>query len=139
MLIGDIQHFCANTHQILSLVGWVLTIFKLAIPIIIIAIGIVDLGKAAVSSKPEEIKKSVGSLLWRLVGGIAIFFLPLIILTIFGWATGYNSSTNALGTSTIKAHDNVNAREVSDWEICKSCILAPMDDKCAYAVGSYDN
>ena len=57
MLMGaGSETFCANTHEILGLVGWALTIFKIIIPLVIIALGLIDLGKAAVSSKPEEIK-----------------------------------------------------------------------------------
>lgn len=136
LLLGGIEGFCANTHQILALVGWVLMIFKITIPLIIIVIGIIDLGKAAVSSKPEEIKKSVGSLLWRLVGGIAIFFLPLLIMTIFGWATGYNdTATSALGKSKV----NGVSGYVNDWEICKKCIVNPGDVYCTNAIGTFDN
>ena len=135
LFLGAMTNFCANTHKILSLVGWVLTIFKIAIPVIIIIIGLVDLGKAAVSSKPEEIKKSVGSLLWRLVGGIAIFFVPTIVLLIFGWATNLGSATDALGKSTVTGE----SQPVPDWEICKACILSPNSHLCKDAVGEYDD
>ena len=122
-LLGEITNFCTNTHQILSLVGWALTIFKIAIPLLIIIIGLVDLGKAAVSSKPEEIKKSVGSLLWRLIGGISIFFVPLIVMTVFGWVSGYSSAQS----------------EINDWDVCYKCIVSPGNSVCKNAVSPYDN
>lgn len=134
LFLGDLTNFCANSHKILGLVGWALTIFKIAIPLIIIIIGLVDLGKAAVSSKPEEIKKSVTSLLWRLVGGIAIFFIPTIVLMIFGWTTNLGSETGALGKSQV-----IDVGEVPDWNICKACILAPYTKNCVNAQGSYDD
>ena len=122
-MLGAITNFCTNTHQVLSIVGWALVIFKIAIPLIIIVIGLIDLGKAAVSSKPEEIKKCVGSLLWRLIGGIAIFFLPTIIMTIFGWISGYSSTQS----------------QITDWDVCYRCIVSPGDKVCADARGQYDN
>ena len=123
LLLGAISNFCTNTHQILSLVGWILVVFKIAIPLIIIVIGLIDLGKAAVSSKPEEIKKSVGSLVWRLIGGIAIFFVPMIVMTIFGWISGYSSTQS----------------QITDWNVCYRCIVSPGDRVCSEARGQYDN
>lgn len=122
MLMGAANEtFCADTHQILGIVGWALTIFKIVIPLIIIALGLLDLGKAAVSSKPEEIKKSAMSLVWRLVGGIIIFFIPTIIMLVFGFVTKFS-----------------DAQKHVDWNVCYKCITAPWDSTCANASGSYD-
>lgn len=112
--------FCANTHEILGLVGWALTIFKIVIPLIIIALGLLDLGKAAVSSKPEEIKKSAQSLMWRLVGGIVIFFIPTIIMLVFGFVARFGDSKAQV-----------------DFDICYKCITAPWDGACANAKSEY--
>ena len=111
LLLGAVN-FCTQTAELLRLIGWVLTFFKIAIPLIIIVIGLVDLGKAAVSSKPEEIKKSVGSLVWRIIGGVAIFFVPMLVLAIFRLVSGYNEAESS----------------VSDWNVCYDCIITP--SKC---------
>lgn len=112
--------FCANTHEILGLVGWALTIFKIVIPLIIIALGLIDLGKAAVSSKPEEIKKSAQSLVYRLAGGILIFFVPTIIMLVFGFVGRFSETQNQI-----------------DWNICYQCITAPWNPDCANAQSEY--
>ncbi len=112
--------FCRNTHEILGLVGWALTIFKVVIPLIIIALGLIDLGKAAVSSKPEEIKKSATSLVYRLAGGILIFFIPTIIMLVFGFVGRFGDAQNQL-----------------DWDVCYKCITAPWDGICANAKSDY--
>ncbi len=121
MLMGaGSETFCANTHEILGLVGWALTIFKIIIPLVIIALGLIDLGKAAVSSKPEEIKKSAQSLMWRLIGGIIIFFVPTIIMLVFGFVGRFGDAQNQI-----------------DWDICYKCITAPWDGVCANAQSEY--
>ncbi len=54
MLLGaafNLQTFCTEAKEILTFVGWALTIFKVAIPFIIIAYGIMDLGKAVTAAK----------------------------------------------------------------------------------------
>ena len=105
--------FCSDTHEILGLVGWALTIFKIVIPLIIIALGLIDLGKAAVSSKPEEIKKSATSLAWRIAGGILIFFIPTIVMLVFGFVSKFSDSQSQV-----------------DWNVCYKCITAPWDSTC---------
>ena len=101
-------NICANAREILSLVGVILTVFKIAIPIIIIAIGMFDLGKAALSSKPEEIKKQATSLLWRFVGGVFIFFLPSIIMLLFRLIGPWGP-----------------VEQQTDYPICYSCVVHP--------------
>lgn len=113
LLIGaGAKTFCHDTHEILALVGWALTIFKIVIPLIIIALGLLDLGKAAVSSKPEEIKKSAQSLMWRLIGGIVIFFIPTIIMVVFGFVTKFGDDKGAV-----------------DFDKCYTCITAPWSNQ----------
>lgn len=122
MLLGKgAATFCADTHQLLGIVGWALTIFKIIIPLVIIGLGLLDLGKAAVSSKPEEIKKTATGLLWRLVGGIVIFFIPTIIMLAFGFVNKFADATAQM-----------------DFNVCYKCITAPWAVECANAQGSYD-
>ena len=111
LLIGDASNFCHSASEILQIIGWVLTVIKIGIPLIIIALGLIDLGKAAISSKPEEIKKSATGLVWRFVGGIAIFFIPAIVMTIFGMVGKFN--------------DIKDDTQKSDFNTCYTCITAP--------------
>ncbi len=113
LLIGDITTFCRETFEILQLVGWALTVFKVVIPLIIIALGLIDLGKAAVSSKPEEIKKSATSLAWRVAGGIIIFFIPTIVMVVFGFVGKFDENTGQ-----------------TDYDVCKTCITSPWSNGC---------
>ena len=53
------MNFCASTANIWQLIGYVLLVFKIVIPILLIVFGMLDLGKAVVASKDDEIKKSI--------------------------------------------------------------------------------
>lgn len=110
MLLGsfDLGEFCGATKEVLTYVGWALTIVKVAIPLIIIAYGIMDLGKAVTASKEEETKAAAKRLLYRAIAGVAIFFVPSIILWLFGTIGDFE-----------KASDG--------WSTCKSAILTPWD------------
>ena len=90
MLIMD-PSFCTDLAPIWQIVGWVLWVFKIAIPIIIIIFGMIDLGKAVVASKDDEIKKSVKSLVMRAIAGVIIFFIPTIIGAIFSLVAEFGS------------------------------------------------
>ncbi len=96
------EYFCSETIQIWSLVGTVVTILKIGIPLIIIVMAIIDLGKAAVSSKPEDVTKAFGTLVKRLIAGLVIFFIPTIVNLVFGLIDDFDEGT--------------------DYGICSACV-----------------
>ena len=98
--------FCTQVKSIMQIIGYVLTIIKVAIPFIIIAYGIMDLAKAVVASKEDEIKTGAKRLLWRAVAGIAIFFVPNLVIWLFGTITEYTAGAG-------------------QFETCQKCLLTP--------------
>lgn len=100
--------FCNASADIWQVVGWILLIFKIVIPIILIILGMIDLGKAVVASKDDEIKKAVKSLAMRGIAAVVIFFVPTIIGLIMGLVGNFSSSG---------AED--------DYNVCKKCITNP--------------
>ena len=76
----DIDTFCTGTVQgVFTTLGWVFFFLKILIPIILIVFGSIDFGKAMLSSKDDEIKKSAKTLVMRAIAGIIIFFIPTIL------------------------------------------------------------
>ena len=82
--------FCYKTAIIWQVVGYVFLIAKIVIPIILIILGMVDLGKAVISSDDKAISKAAKSLLMRTIAAIAIFFIPTIIKLAFEFVAGFN-------------------------------------------------
>lgn len=117
MLIMD-PSICSSLAPIWQIIGWVLWVFKIAIPIVIIVLGMIDLGKAVVASKDDEIKKSVKSLVMRAIAGIVIFFIPTLIGAIFSLVGEFRDDT---------AYKN-------EYKICSECITHPGDNTCEDAV-----
>ena len=70
---------------------------QIGIPIILIVLGMFDLGKAVVASKEDEIKNAQKLLIKRFVYAIAIFFVFFVVQTIFQ-VVG-SSGAGATGTS----------------------------------------
>lgn len=98
MLGFSLSDFCTQTRDILSFVGWILTIFKIAIPFIIIIYGIIDLGKAVTASKEDETKAAAKRLAYRAAAGVAIFFIPSLVLWLFGTISDFSESSNGFET-----------------------------------------
>ena len=71
--------FCTETIDIWRLVGKILGVFKIVIPLLVIIYGMIDLGKAVVASKDDEIKKAAKQLFIRVIAGICIFFVPTVV------------------------------------------------------------
>lgn len=116
MLIMAKPMICSDLWEIWQIIGWVLWIFKIVIPIIIILFGMIDLGKAVVASKDDEIKKSVKSLVMRAISGIIIFFIPTIVGLIFSIVNDF---------SEVKG----------EYDVCAACVTDP--GGCETAVKNY--
>ncbi len=111
---GSSEGFCAGTANVWQVVGIVLLVFKIVIPILLIIWGMLDLGKAVIASKDDEIKKAVKSLAMRAVAAVVIFFIPTIVSVVMGMISNFSDS---------------GAKD--DWEVCRACISNPNDPECS--------
>lgn len=103
----DISSFCSQMKDVVQLVGYILLIFKIAIPLLIIGFGVFDFGKAVVAEKEDEIKKQTKRLIYRVVAGLVIFLIPNIILWIF--------------TTFVDDY----SRDSQNFKTCETCFLHP--------------
>lgn len=106
------EGFCANTANVWQIVGYVMLVFRIAIPILLIVYGAIDLGKAVIASKDDEIKKATKGLTMRAIAAVVIFLIPTIVTFIFGMVSGFSQNASA------------------DFEICRACITGPNTETC---------
>ena len=85
----DASTFCQETATVWQFIGWILFVFKIVIPILLILFGMIDLGKAVVSSDEKAIKTATTTLVKRAIAAVVIFFIPTIVSAIFGIVTGF--------------------------------------------------
>ncbi len=64
---------------IVGIVRAIYTLIKIAIPLILIIMGMLDLGKAVISQKEDEIKKQQGIFIKRLISAALVFFVFAIV------------------------------------------------------------
>ncbi len=72
-------NYCKSLEPILHLIKSVIDLLKFLIPIGLILFGIIDLGKAVIASKEDEMKKAQGVLLKRFIYAVAVFFVFTLV------------------------------------------------------------
>lgn len=108
---------CGNLAPLLRLVGYVVTIFKIVIPLLLIVFGMLDVGKSVVVGKPDEVTKNLKSFAMRCVAAVLVFFIPSIVGVVLDAvaATEQNSS----GDTTV----NGQAVDAKGWRCCWDYVL----------------
>ena len=102
--------------QITSLI---ITIIEIGVPVLLIVFGMLDLGKAVMAQKEDEIKKAQQTFLKRLLSAALVFFVIMIVQVIFNLVAGNNDG------------------EKEDIWDCVSCFISgPTDDAKDAAKGN---
>ena len=71
----------------------VVTLIKIAVPILLVIFGMVDLGKAVMSNDEKEMKSAQTRLIKRILYAVLIFFIIAIVQWIFGVLDNNGNST----------------------------------------------
>ena len=95
----------------MRLVGYLVHAIWIGIPILLIIFGMIDLGKAVIASKEDEVKKATKAFGKRFIYAVGVFAVVWIVTTVFSLVAG-------LGIK------DVNEATVSSWQGCWACIKA---------------
>lgn len=68
-----------NLAPLWNVVGTVINIIWIGVPILLIVLGSIDLGKAVISSKEDEVKKAKKALLNRIIYAVLVFCVVWIV------------------------------------------------------------
>ena len=82
---------CDELKPVISLLKSVLSIIQWGIPILLIIMGSIDFGKAAITSDSDALSKATKKFATRIGAGVAVFLLPTIINFIFDFIPVRNS------------------------------------------------
>ena len=98
-----------DVKKVFRLFGYLLLVAKILIPLIIIIMGTFDIFKAVYGQDDKALGKQLKILVWRIVGGLTIFFLPTIVGAFF------------------KISSDIDVTEKEDYKICANCLLDPLN------------
>lgn len=94
--------YCDDLEPIIRIAKAVVNLIKWGIPIILIIFGMLDLGKAVMAGKEDEMKKAQSTLIKRLIYAVAIFLVVTIVMFVMDIVAGSgadkNASTDAAGS-----------------------------------------
>ena len=107
---------CRQLQSFLILVGYVVTIFKIVIPLLLIVFGMLDVGKSVVAGKPDEVTKNLKSFAMRCIAAILVFFIPSIVGALMTAVAGTPSS------------DTVKTDDATGWRCCWAYVLNDSQD-----------
>ena len=101
-------HFCEypGTLRALKILGFVLTIVKIVLPIIIIIVSSIDFAKIAINGKSDDLMKTIPSLAKRLIAAFVIFLLPSLLD--FAFTTLVDNDTSKFTECTTCIFDTEN-------------------------------
>lgn len=74
------------------IVSTAILIIMIAVPVLLIIFGMLDLGKAVVASKEDEIKKAQGMFVKRLISAVLVFFVIAIVKIVIRFVSNNNST-----------------------------------------------
>lgn len=107
--IGTENGFCHNTAVVWQFLGRIVLILKIVIPVILIVLGIIGLGKAVLADDDKEIKTQVNKLITKFIAAVVIFFLPSIVVACFRLVNGFSSVE-------------------ADYMVCVNCVTNPQNE-----------
>lgn len=80
--------------ELINIVHTIVELIKIGVPILLIIFGMLDLGKAVMAQKEDEIKKGQQTFVKRLIAAAIVFFVVVIVQLVFNLVTG-NAEANA--------------------------------------------
>lgn len=119
MVIVAIDTFCKDISPVLKMIGELLNLFKISLPLILITLCIVDIGKATLSNKPANVKTNIKNCVKKLAVSLIVFFIPMICMIIFGFVDRFRIMIEDSGI---------------DYDVCYNCMFNPKSSTCLGAV-----
>ncbi len=104
--INDSSDLCGELAPILKIVGIVVLAIKIAVPIILIVIGMMDLAKAVTEKSEDNIKKAQNLLIKRAIAAAIVFLVASLVGIVM----------KLIGSD--------------DYKDCLPCINHPFGDTC---------
>ncbi len=98
------MNYCDELDPVINIVKAVLALIRFGVPILLIVMGTIDLAKAVISSKEDEMKKAQGTLIKRIIYAVAVFLVFTIVSVVM----------------TMVANAGTGDDDVDDWRTCWS-------------------
>lgn len=85
--------------ELTGVIRTIVSLIKIAVPILLIVWGMLDLAKAVIGSKEDEIKNAQKTFIKRLIAAAIVFFVVAIVQLMVNLLSGLGGSTSDTGTA----------------------------------------
>lgn len=89
-------------------ISTVVNIIKIAVPIMLIVFGILDMAKAVIANKEDEMKNAQKLLIKRVIYAVIVFFVVALVQFVFGQLAKASDGETNSATSCISCFINGN-------------------------------
>lgn len=112
-LFADAATWCGDQGlgQVITLLKNLIRLLQIAIPIGLIIFGMLDLGKAVIAGKEDEMKKATSTLIKRIIYAVAVFLVITIVSFVMGlvgsstWKDCWDAAGGEIGTTGVENFD----------------------------------
>lgn len=84
MYFLDNVNYCMGLGDVITIIYNVVNLIKWAVPILLIIFGTLDLAKAVIAGKEDEMKKAQSTLIKRAIYAVAVFLVVTLVVFIMG-------------------------------------------------------
>lgn len=125
MNLNVLAGVCDTTLQpVIKIAHIVVTALQIGIPLILIILGMIDLGKAVIASKEDEVKKATKGLGRRFLYAVGVFLVVWVVKVVFNNVGKIFNTGDVTGTQ--------------DYQDCWACIASPDGDNCHWGSNLLD-
>lgn len=116
----------SNLQPIWSIVGFLINAIMIGVPILLIIFGMIDLGKAVIASKEEEVKKATKLLGKRFLYAVGVFAVVWFVVFVLDAVKGVT--------------DDNYTYDANSWQYCWRCNIRGKQDatKCREAAERFN-
>lgn len=113
------EYTCGATNLVFSgtfpyMVSTIVLLIKIAVPILLIIFGMLDLGKAVVAQKEDEIKKGQQTFIKRALAAVIVFFVIQIVQILVRFVSNNDASVANCFNCFINGTADTNSCEITD-------------------------
>ena len=105
--------YCERLAPLINILHAVVNLLKWGIPLVLIIYGMMDLGKAVMAGKEDEMKKAQSTLIKRFIYAVAVFLVVTLVDLVMGIVSDSGAKTGTQSWAT--CWSDVSGEEVGDY------------------------
>ena len=100
----------STLNPLWNIIGLVVKVIWIGVPVLLVILGMIDLGKAVIASKEDEVKKATKAFGKRFLYAVAVFAVVWIVTIVLNLVAGLGLTNGNGGT--------INKEDLNDWKNC---------------------